>query len=117
MGHSCVQTQRKYVIARQHHHLIVCIDCRQLSEVNASQVGPSFALDAYSGNWRAAAFAQFGGKTLQQIQDKPENDPGPGESNFAHSQLYCSAHWHCNKDVDSAMHLAWNHKCAKPHLK
>ena len=57
---------------------------RQLSEVNTAEnrAASPYALDTYSGNWRQAAFAQFGGNTLQQVQDKPEDTPGPGESSF-----------------------------------
>jgi len=35
-------------------------------------------LDAYSGNWRQAAFAQFRGPKAGQLQEEPENAPGPG---------------------------------------
>lgn len=35
-------------------------------------------LDAYSGNWRQAAFAQFRGPGAGQLQEEPENAPGPG---------------------------------------
>ncbi|DBA96514.1 hypothetical protein WJX77_003023 [Trebouxia sp. C0004] len=35
-------------------------------------------LDAYSANWRQAAFAQFTGLGAGQLQEEPENAPGPG---------------------------------------
>ncbi|KAA6427609.1 MAG: hypothetical protein FRX49_02272 [Trebouxia sp. A1-2] len=34
--------------------------------------------DAYSANWRQAAFAQFRGLRAGQLQEEPENAPGPG---------------------------------------
>ena len=58
------------------------LSCRRhlQSSYNASAevAGTATALSAYSGNWRQAAFAQFGGLEGEQPQEEPENAPGPG---------------------------------------
>ena len=61
---------------------------RHLQEfvVSADTAAPSLALDHNSGNWRQAAFAQFSGTINGQLQDKPEDAPGPGMQHD-HDQL------------------------------
>lgn len=59
-------------------HTIACR--RQLQANTASDMaGSPTAVDAYSGNWRQAAFAQFGGSAVQSVDGTPGNAPGPGE--------------------------------------
>lgn len=57
-------------------------ECRRHLQGTDDLVGGADAavspLDAYSGNWRQAAFAQFRGPGAGQLQEEPENAPGPG---------------------------------------
>ena len=47
-------------------------------------------LDAYSGNWRQAAFAQFRGLGAGQLQEELENAPGPGNLQHFHPATFAS---------------------------
>ena len=70
--------------------------------IPADTATPLMALDSYSGNWRQAAFAQFSGAANQQLQDKPEDAPGPGVQHttvilitlFTTKWCLCISGWH-----------------------
>ncbi len=47
-------------------------------------------LDAYSANWRQAAFAQFRGLGPGQLQEESENAPGPGNLQRFHPATFTS---------------------------
>ena len=51
-------------------------------------------LDAYSGNWRQTAFAQFRGLGAGQLQEEPENAPGPGNLQHFYTATFTSLFSH-----------------------
>ena len=53
--------------------------CRRRLQHSADVANDLSPVDAYSGNWRQAAFAQFKGLSAGQLQEEPENAPGPGK--------------------------------------